>query len=126
VFFIFRSNPKRHAQYLTPDGRNQDQSSRVAWLNHGTTSRIKGIDAGPERFSSGQMGRDWESAKILGHYGKKATPAGPMRLLRCGPEPVARIPAKWNHFAEKDSRQYIGANPYRQSLQLWRDVIYSR
>jgi hypothetical protein len=75
---------------------------------------------------------------------------------------LGRIPTKWNHFIEKDSRQidileqiliakvfnfggicssalpgevesprrkgnapnqYLGANPYRQSLQLWRDLL---
>jgi hypothetical protein len=40
---------------------------------------------------------------------------------------LARIPAKWNHFAENDSRQinYVGANPCRQSLQLWRDLLWN-
>ncbi|WP_368911246.1 hypothetical protein, partial [Taklimakanibacter deserti] len=37
---------------------------------------------------------------------------------------LARIPAKWNHFAERiRANQYPGANPYRQSLQLWRDLL---
>jgi len=36
---------------------------------------------------------------------------------------LARIPAKWNHFAEKDSRQINRESPYRQSFQLWRDLL---
>jgi hypothetical protein len=34
----------------------------------------------------------------------------------------ARIPAKWNHFAEKDSRQ-VSTLEHRQSPQLWRDLL---
>jgi hypothetical protein len=39
------------------------------------------------------------------------------------PIDLARIPAKWNHFGEKDSRQINRASPYRQSFQLWRDLL---
>jgi hypothetical protein len=38
---------------------------------------------------------------------------------------LARLPAKRNRLAEKDSRQLnsLEADPYRQSLQLWRDLL---
>src|SRR5947207_15049362 len=47
-----------------------------------------------------------------------------LRLRWQGDDPaqgrLARFPARWNHLAEKGfaPNQYIGANPYRISIQL--------
>jgi hypothetical protein len=39
---------------------------------------------------------------------------------------LARIPAKWNHFANKDSRQIniLEQILVAKGLQLWRDVLF--
>src|SRR5688500_7328418 len=37
-----------------------------------------------------------------------------------------RFAAKWNDFAERETRQYSAGNPHRQSLQLWRSSSAGR